>query len=337
MKFAHIFWIYLLIVAIPIFIISAVLVYKKYKNLILRIFSITQISKVILPGLLKLQKITLLLYFLIFILFLFSLSGPQWGLRPQEVKTYGVDIIIAIDVSKSMLTEDVVPNRLQFAKRTIEHLLNKTETHRVGIITFAGIAFYHCPFTVDLQAAKDLVSIIDTDIVPYPGTKIGLAIEETLRVFREHKGSTKVMLLFTDGEDHDSYSKELIQQAKQDGIIIYTIGVGTPEGKPIAIRDSTGKIIDYKKDKQGNIVVSRLNEKLLYEIAEETGGRYFSSSYGETGIAEQIINEISNLKQAQLKAKVYNLYTNRYYYFVYLILLFMAIEIFVPKKILIKL
>lgn len=337
MNFAAPVWLYLLIFAVPLWIVVLVITYKRYKLAITTVFTIKQVERIISPGTLKIQKILLLVNLLILILLFLALSGPQWGLKPQEVKTRGVDLILAIDVSKSMLTEDVIPNRLEFAKRTAEFLLNRVDTHRVGIITFAEIAFYHCPFTIDIQAAKDFLRIIDTDIIPYQGTKMGAAIEEALRVFREHRSESKVLVFFTDGEDHGSYPKELAQQAKKEGVIIYTVGVGTPEGKPIPIRDQSGRIVDYKKDKQGQIVVSKLNEQLLYEIAEITGGRYFSLAYGEAGIAEQIVNEIGRLKSSELKTKVYNIYTNRYYYFVYLVLLLLMAEIFIPKTWLVKL
>jgi Ca-activated chloride channel family protein len=331
MKFANITWLYLMIVLVPIWLTILVFVYKNYVKNMTTLFSLNLVSKLIIPGLFKIQKVMLLLWFLIFCLFLFVLSGPQWGIVPKEVKTYGVDIVFAVDVSKSMLTEDVVPNRLEFAKRTMELILDRIETHRVGIITFAGIAYYLCPLTIDHTAVKDYLSIIDTEVVPYPGTKIGLALEEAVRVLKEQSQGTKVVVLFSDGEDHDSYAESIVEEAKKNGIIIYTVGVGTPEGRPIPIRDPQGNIIDYKKDKQGNVVISRLNEQLLYEIAEKTSGRYFSSNYGELGVAQQIINEIASLKQSELKSKVYNIYTNRYHYFVYIIILLVLLEIFVPK------
>ncbi len=331
MKFANITWLYLMVVLVPIWATILFFVYKKYVKYINTLFSFNLVSKLIVSGLFKIQKILLLLCFIIFVLFLFVLSGPQWGLVPKEVKTYGVDLIFAIDVSKSMLAEDIAPNRLEFVKRTMSLILDRIETHRVGIITFAGIAFYLCPLTIDHTAVRDFLSMIDTDIVPYPGTKIALAIEEAVRVLKEYSQGTKVVVLFTDGEDHDSYVESVVEEAKKEGIIIFTVGVGTPEGRPIPIRDSQGRIIDYKKDKQGNIVTSRLNEQLLYEISEKTSGRYISSTYGELGVAQQIMNEISSLKQSELKSKIYNIYTNRYHYFVYIILILMALEIFVPK------
>lgn len=321
-----------MIVLVPLWVILIIFVYKKYKKVITSFFDLNLIQKIIIPRLFKIKKISFLIQTLIFGLFLFVLSGPQWGLKPQEVKTYGVDIILAIDVSKSMLTEDVVPNRLEFAKRTAEILLDRLGPNRVGIITFAGVAFYHCPLTYDIVSAKDFLSIIDTEIVPYPGTKIGLVLEESLRVLKQQGQSSKLVILFTDGEDHDSYSPSILEEFKKNNIIIYTIGVGTPEGKPIAIRDTQGRIVDYKKDKQGNIITSKLNEKLLYEISEKTNGRYFSLNYGELGIAQQIVEEISKMKHSELKSKVYNIYTNRYHYFVYIIIILFLIEIFVPKS-----
>lgn len=332
MNFASIIWLYILPIFAIIAIILLIVVYKNYYTCVTQLFSLTTIPKIVVPGLFKIQKVKLLITFIILVLFFIALSGPQWGIKPQQVTTYGVDMIVAIDTSKSMLTEDVTPNRLEFVKRTVQLLLDRVETHRVGIITFAGIAFYHCPLTIDISAAKELVSIIDTDIIPYPGTKIAAALQEALRVFKQTAKTSKVIILFTDGEDHDSSPLSVAEEAKKEEIVIYTVGVGTPEGKPIPIRDTTGKIVDYKKDKQGNIVTSKLNEELLYEIAQITNGRYFSSSYGEFGIAEGILNEISNMKKSETKTKVYNLYKNRYHYFVYLIILLMLIEIFIPKQ-----
>ncbi|MCX7716296.1 MAG: VWA domain-containing protein, partial [Endomicrobia bacterium] len=216
-------------------------------------------------------------------------------------------------------------------------LLERIDTNRVGIITFAGIAFYHCPLTIDLSAAKDLLSIIDTEIVPYPGTKIGLALQEAIRVLQHTGRTAKIVVLFTDGEDHDSSPLDFAEEAKKLGIVVYTVGVGTPEGKPIPLRDNTGKIVDYKKDKEGNIVTSKLNEQLLYDIAEITNGRYFHSSYGEFGIAEGIVSELSSMRKTELKSKIYHLYKNRYHYFVYIIILLILIDIFLPKKWYVKL
>ncbi|MFN3550237.1 MAG: VWA domain-containing protein [Endomicrobiia bacterium] len=337
MNFVNKFWLYSIFVLFPLWILIIIIVYKKYKKTVSTFFSLNVISKIISPGLFKIKKISFLIQILIFVLFLFVLSGPQWGIKPQEVKSHGIDIILAIDVSKSMLTEDVYPNRLEFVKNTCKILLDRIGANRVGIITFAGVAFYHCPLTNDILAAGDFLSIIDTDIVPYPGTKIAEALYESLRVLKETTSSNKVVILFSDGEDHGSYSPLILDEFKKNNIIVYTVGVGTPEGKPIAIRDEKGNIVDYKKDKQGNIITSRLNEELLYEIAEKTNGRYFSLTYGELGIAQQILEEITKIKTSQTKSKIYNLYVNRYHYFVYLIILLMLAEIFVPKSWLVKL
>lgn len=337
MSFNSIFWLYSGIIFSILFTFLLIFIYKKYFKTLTDLISLNLIPKIITEGIFKIQKVNLVITFFILVLFFVSLSGPQWGIQPQEVKTYGVDIIFIIDVSKSMLTEDLIPNRLEFAKRTARLLLEKFQTNRVGIITFAGMAFYHCPLTNDLQAAKDLLDIIDTDIVPYPGTKIGAALKEALRVLKETSKTTKVIVLFTDGEDHDSYSKEITKELKENNIIVYTVGVGTPEGKLIPIKDKDGRIIDYKKDKQGNIITSKLNEALLYEIAEETSGRYFSSNYGEFSIATEIVSEISGLKKSETKSKILKIYVNRYYYFVYLIIILIFIEIFIPKKWLVKL
>ncbi len=336
MNFVNKFWLCSIFILIPLWILIVFFAYRKYRKVVDTFFSSNLTSKIIFPGLFKIKKISFLTQILIFGLFLFVLSGPQWGIKPQQVKSYGVDVILAIDVSKSMLTEDVLPNRLEFVKHTCKILLNRIGANRVGVITFAGIAFYHCPITNDIASIDDFLSIIDTDIVAYPGTKIAAVLEESLRVLKESGKGIKVLILFTDGEDHQSYYASVLDEFKKNNIIVYTVGVGTKEGKPIAIRDEKGNIVDYKRDKQGNIITSRLNEELLYEIAEKTSGRYFSLNYGELAIVEQLVEEISKLKNYETKLKVYNIYVNRYHYFVYLILILMLAEIFIPKSWLLK-
>ncbi|MFQ3676045.1 MAG: VWA domain-containing protein, partial [Endomicrobiia bacterium] len=289
-------------------------------------------EKILHKDILKIKKIDNIIILLIVIFFLISLSGPQWGLAPQEVKSKGADIIIGIDVSKSMLVEDVLPNRLEFTKKVIRLLLDRIEGSRVGIITFAGIAFYQCPLTVDISAAKYFLNFIDTDIVPYPGTKIGECLSETLRVFKQYGSSTKILVLFSDGEDHDSSVEYYAEELRKNGVVVFTVGVGTPEGRPIAIRDARGTIIDYKKDKKGNIVTSRLNEKLLSSIAEKTLGKYYALSDNNLFILESLVRELNMVKKGELKSKVFNLYKNRYHYFVYILLFLFFIEIFVPMS-----
>ncbi len=334
MKFVYPFYLYLLAVLVPLFIVVAIKIYKKYKRIITVFINLKLLNHICsVPQILKVYKVQLLISIFILAIFLFSLSSPQWGIVPQEVKTHGVDVIIGIDTSKSMLAEDITPNRLEFTKKIINVLLDRLQGNRVGIITFAGIAFYQCPLTLDIDAAKYLLSVIDTDIVPYPGTKIGDCIAETIRVLKDqpHKGG-KILIIFTDGEDHDSSPVQLAQEARKNGIVIYTVGVGTPEGRPIPIRDNAGNIVDYKKDKSGNIVTSKLNEELLTQIANITNGRYYSLTYGELGIVEQLYDEIANTQKVELKSKIYNLYKNRYHYFVYILIFLFLIEIFVPPK-----
>lgn len=330
-------YLYIMPIVLLLTIIVLVYSYKKYKNVLTSFLNISLFEKILHKDILKIKKVIDVIIFLVITFFLISLSGPQWGLSPQEVKTKGVDIIFAIDVSKSMLAEDVSPNRLEFTKQVIKLILDRLENSRVGIITFAGIAFYQCPLTLDIQAAKYFLNSIDTDTVPYPGTKIGDCLEETLRVFKQYGGSTKILVLFSDGEDHNSAVESYVNELKKMDIIVYTIGVGTPEGRPIPIRDNTGTIVDYKKDKKGNIVTSKLNESLLSFIAKETLGKYYSLSDNNLLVVKNLLNDIDSLKKGEIKSKIFNLYKNRYHYFVYIIIILLLTEIFVPSDWLSKL
>ncbi len=336
MKFANIEYLYLLPILIVIFTIFLVLRYKKYNFLLKRFIDSAMFGKVVHRDVIKIYKITDIIFLLIFLFFIVSLSGPQWGLVPKEVKVVGADIIFAIDVSKSMLVEDVEPNRLELVKKIVSLLLDRVGANRVGIITFAGISFYQCPLTLDISSAKYFLSFVDTDSVPFPGTKIGDCIAEAIRVFKQYSRTTKVLIIFTDGEDHDSSVSEQIDEARKNGVIIYTVGVGTSQGRPIPIRNDYGQVIDYKKDKKGNIITSRLNEKLLIEIARATSGKYFSLSYANLSIVDFLTREIGEIKKGELKSKMYNIYINRYHYFVYLLIILFLTEIFIPKDWLIK-
>lgn len=332
MNFANNVYLYLMPVVLIVVCSRLVYNYRKYKNALYSFTGRILVEKIVCPSVLKIYKVKNILVFLIFLLFLISLSGPQWGIVPQEVKAKGVDVIIGVDVSRSMLTEDVLPNRLGLTKSVIELLLNRLEGNRVGIITFAGIAFYQCPLTVDIKAAKYMLSFLDTDTVPYPGTKVGDCIAETLRVFKKYGGMSKVLLLFTDGEDHNSEIDIYLNEAKKNNIIIHTVGVGTPQGRPIPIRDANGIIVDYKKDRRGNIVTSKLNEQLLIKISQETGGKYFSLASNNLMVVDYLLGEINSYKKSDLKSNVYKLYKNRYYYFVYLLIFLFLLEIFLPDR-----
>ena len=209
-----------------------------------------------------------------------ALARPQWGFSWQEVKQRGVDIVVAIDTSKSMLARDVAPNRLARAKLAALDLMQVARSDRLGVVAFAGSAFLQCPLTIDDAAFRQSVDSLDVNTIPEGGTALADAIEAAQTAFKEGDNH-KVLVLMTDGEDHDSGAVEAAKKAAQAGLRIYTIGIGTTEGELLRVKDAQGHE-DYIRDEQDHAVKSHLNEGLLQEIATIGGGFYLHLSGAKT-------------------------------------------------------
>ncbi|MDI6641015.1 MAG: VWA domain-containing protein [Elusimicrobiota bacterium] len=317
---------------LPVIIITVIYLFKKYHE------GLEQFVDKNLQGLLfnqkiiKLRKLQNINFIVVFTLLVLTLSGPQFGSKLVEIKKKSVDVIIAIDCSKSMLAEDVLPNRISKSKELFASLIDILKENRIGVIAFSGIAFTQCPLTFDYHAAQMLLGLINTDLIPYPGTAIGEAIRVAIKSFGKEKHTTrsKVLILLSDGEDHKSDPIGAAKEAKDVGIRIYTIGIGNPQGEPIPVRDHAGNVVDYKKSKKGEVVMTKLDEALLGEIAEITGGKYFRFAYGlDTSIIEQIYDDISRMHKQVSQGELYNLYEHRFQYTLFLAIALLLLENFV--------
>ncbi|MBN2429977.1 MAG: VWA domain-containing protein [Acidobacteria bacterium] len=251
------------------------------------------------------------LLFGVFSFTLLALARPQWGTRLENVVQRGVDVLIAVDTSLSMETPDVSPNRLAKAKEELIALIEQLEDARIGVITFAGTAFSQCPLTVDRTAARMFIEILDSGLIPEPGTNIARAVELARETFQKHQRKYKVLILITDGENLEGNPLEEVRGAADEGIIIHTIGIGTPSGQPIPIRDESGRIVDYKKNLAGEAVISRLDEGTLAEIAQIAGGRYFRATQAEEEVPA-IIEEIQSMEKRELQSRMLRQYLERY-------------------------
>jgi len=218
------------------------------------------------------QKIRLGCLVLAVVLLIVALARPQYGFDLQKVKQRGLDIVVAIDTSKSMLAEDIAPDRLKRAKLAALDLMQHAKADRLGLVAFAGDAFLECPLTIDDTAFRQSVEALDVNTIPQGGTALASAINTALTAFKEGD-HFKVLVLLTDGEDNDTGALEAAQNAAKDGLRIFTVGIGTAEGTLLRIRDANGNS-DYIRDPNGNVVKSHLNEALLQEIARATGGFY---------------------------------------------------------------
>ena len=266
------------------------------------------------------------------ILFLiFTLIQPKWGYHWEEVERMGIDIIVAVDTSRSMLADDIKPNRLEAAKREIKDLIDILDGDRVGLVAFAGTAFLQCPLTLDYGAFSIFLDGIDTDLIPVGGTSFGEAIKESMSAFSDKLKKHKAIVLITDGEDHQGNAIEMAKAAKEKGIIIYTVGVGKKEGAYIKMRDDKGGEA-LLKDKEGKVVKSYLDEVLLNKIALETGGAY-SPAYGiQWGLANIYTNFIAKMEEKQLGGRKIKLYEDRYQISLFTALILIVLESLIGER-----
>lgn len=259
-----------------------------------------------------------------------ALVNPQIGSKMTEAKQEGIDLMIAIDVSNSMLSEDIKPNRLERARRGVSQLMDKLYGDRVGIIVFAGDAYVQLPITTDFSAARMFLNTITTDIVPVQGTSIGAAINLAMESFDFENGAQKAIMIISDGEDHEAEALDAAQQAAEKGVIIHTIGMGTVQGGPIPIyngRQQTG----YKKDKNGNTVVTRLNERMLQDIATAANGQFVRASTSQMGI-NVLLEEIDEMNKTEFGTTTYSEYEDRFQVFLAIALVLLLVEAAMTNK-----
>jgi Ca-activated chloride channel homolog len=251
----------------------------------------------------------------LFVLFLFfallALIRPQWGTQLETVNRTGVDIMIALDTSLSMETQDVAPNRLEKAKHEIRALIDTLRGDRVGLIVFAGTGIVNCPLTIDQNAVKLFLDVVDSQVIPEPGTNIGEAIRLTVRSFTSQEHRYRVLILVTDGENLEGDPTGAAEEARDKGVVIFSIGVGTGAGEPIPLRDEKGNITGYKKDENGRVVVSRLDESMLEKISSQTGGKYYRATTGEEEL-QNIYGAVSQMEKKEFQSKIYLTYVDRF-------------------------
>ena len=258
-------------------------------------------------------------------------ANPQVGTKLEEVKREGIDIVIALDVSNSMLCQDLSPSRLENAQHEIQRFINGLKGDRVGLVAFAGTAILHCPLTTDYGAAKLLTRIMDADLVQEQGTALGEAVDASRQAFSEESKGSRVIVLISDGEDQEEGAIEAAKKASDEGIRIYTIGMGSPQGAPIPLPNSKTGTSDYKRDRDGNIVVTRLNEVLLRQVAEAGGGDYYRASQGGQEL-EAIWQDISQMEKRELGKKQFTAFEDRFQYLVLPGLLLLLAEFFTGER-----
>jgi Ca-activated chloride channel family protein len=324
LEYLYLFWI------LPAMVLLAVYSFRK-KDQLLRLFADAELWPRLMPHVHRRRQISKFLLLLAGVgLLLTAFLRPRWGFHWEEMKRRGVDLMVAIDVSESMLAEDVKPNRLERAKREITDLVGMLQGDRIGLIAFAGAAFLECPLTLDYGSFRIFLDYLDTELIPVPGTAIGEAIHTAIRSFSDERRASKALILITDGEDHPGEAEKAAQAAKEKGIRVFTIGIGSEEGAPIPLRGGTG---DFKKDRRGQVVMSKLRETALQKIALSTGGSYVRSVSGDMDLKKIYEEEIRGKMEAgELKSTKKRRWEERFQWFLFGSILLFALEAILPDR-----
>ena len=315
----------LLLLLIPFFFIiqSVVLMFRKRR---IRKFGDEALVSSLMPSYARAKVwVRLSMFALGFFFFVIGLSRPQIGAKLKEHETRGAEIMIVLDVSNSMLAEDYSPNRLERAKLAISRLVDKLREDRIGLIVFAGNSFVQLPITTDYVSAKMFLNSITTESVPVQGTAIGDAINTAVRSFSAQSEKSRAIIVITDGENHEDDPVAAAKQAAELGVRVFTIGVGSPEGKPIPMN---GELL---KDKEGNIVVTRLDESVLQEVAAEGNGVYVRAGSSEFGL-NPIIDDIRKMEDEKYSSVVFEEYDEQFMYFLGIALFFFVIEMLIGDR-----
>ena len=272
-------------------------------------------------------KFVLLMIALAFLVL--ALADPQTGSKMEKYQRKGIDVMIALDVSNSMLAEDIRPSRLERAKQSISKLIDRLDGDRIGIIVFAGKAYNQLPITTDYGAAKMFLSAINTNIVPVQGTAIADAIDMATGAFGQSTHN-KAIIVISDGEDHQGDVLEKTEVAAKKGIVFYAVGMGIPEGGPIPIYNGDTRT-GYKKDRDGSTIITRLDESLLQRIASVGKGMYVRANNSEEGW-RKVFDDLNKIEKSELESRQFSDYEDRFQYFIGFSLLFLIFELFVFDK-----
>ena len=259
-----------------------------------------------------------------------GLINPKIGTKLETIKREGVDIVFAIDVSKSMLAEDVAPNRLEKSKQLVTQIINNLASDRVGIIAYAGKAFPQLPITTDYASAKMFLQSMNTDMLSSQGTAINEAIELSRNYFNDDEQTNRVLIIISDGEDHNDLSIEVAEAASEEGIKIYTIGVGSENGGPIPLKRN-GVVRSYKKDQNNETVITKLNEETLRLIANEAKGGYINGSQ-TADVVEQIRAVLSAMDKKEFEAKEFAEYKDQFQWFLGIGLFFLILDVLLLER-----
>ncbi len=325
-RFANIEVLWLL-VTIPVFI-AAYIWYTKRKRRELETFGDAELMEQLMPNASRVRptvKFSILMVALT--LLIVAAARPQFGQSERTEKRQGIEAIVALDISNSMMAEDVAPNRLDRAKQMLSKLMDNMVNDKVGLVVFAGDAFVQLPITCDYVSAKMFLNTIKPDLIKTQGTAIGQALSTSIRCFGEQSEASRAIILITDGENHEDDAVAVAKRAREEGIQVLVVGIGKPEGSPIPIPGTN----NFIKDRQGNVVVSKLNEEMCREIAQAGGGLYVRCDNSNTA-TRAIQKELDKLATQEIETQVYTDYNEQFQSFALIALLLLVVDFFIFSR-----
>ena len=326
-RFANEFALYLLLL-IPALIVFFVMIFR-WKRKAMSLFGNLLLLEQLTPTYSRKRLVWKIVLALAAILFMMlALARPQLGTALEEVKRKGVDVIVAIDVSESMNAQDIAPSRLDKARHEVSTLIDKLEGDRIGLIAFAGEAFLQCPLTLDYGAAKIFLDVLGPSLIPTPGTDVAKAVQLAMKSFESTERQHKVLVLITDGEHHGEDVMTVAEEAEREGLVIYTVGIGSAQGVPIPIEQQGG---GFKKSNSGEVVVTKLDELTLEKIALQTGGKYYRASSSEAEL-DRIYEDVSNMEKKELASLKFSQFEERFQYVLAIAFVLLLIELLLSER-----
>lgn len=329
-RFGHSEILYFLFL-IPLFIFLYWYLRKNHEKLLDK-FIDSKLHKIIIPGKNNFKatlKFAVLLTGLAFLIL--AVANPQIGTKIEDAKQVGIDVYILLDVSKSMAAEDIKPNRLEKAKFEISKLMQRLQGDRLGLIVFSGQAFIQIPLTSDYSAANLFLNAVDFSTVPQQGTNIGSALDLALKSFRYDDQTSKAIVVITDGEDHEGNIDGALSEANSKNVAVYAIGLGSQSGTPIPEYNGSGNQIGYKKDNQGQIVLTKLDEETLKKLADKGNGKYYRGTNTEDEL-DKIYNDLANIQESEYGSKRITEFEDRFYYFLFPAIFLLFAEFMISSK-----
>lgn len=323
------FYFYLLII-IPMLIIGFIFL-SRWKNRIQNKYISADLLKILSPNISTFKPKIKLLFLIFFVLFAtLSLVNPKIGTELKTVKREGVDLVFAVDVSKSMLAEDIAPNRLEKAKRIVSEIINKLNNDRVGVIAYAASALPILPITDDYSTAKTFLQSLTTDMLSSQGTAVLESINLAKDFYDDDNQTNRVLCILSDGEDHEIQNQNITEIAKSSGITIITIGLGSVKGSPIPLKENN-IVKSYKKDQNGDVVITKLNIELLKNIANSSNGIYIDGANTES-VVKAIVERLKEMDKKEFESKQFVAYKDQFQWFIGFAILFLSLELIIFEK-----